>query len=94
MPWVTVGLWLACPALVVALLLFVSSPNATRIRRGGFSVQHLLNLQSVWEPGARYVFEEKQAQREDEDDDGGPDRPGRVPGRSGRLPADRPSRSS
>ena len=86
-PWVTVALWIGCPALLVALLVFISSPaSPTRVRRGGFSVQHLLNLQSVWEPGAKYVFEEKQSQREEEDDDGGPDDPGRVAGRSGEKP--------
>jgi hypothetical protein len=70
--WVTPVLWVGVIGFVVAFLLFVSSPGRyRRLGRGGFSVQHLLTLQSVWEPGKKYVFEQKQEQHEDAADKGG-----------------------
>jgi hypothetical protein len=76
--WVTPALWVGSLGLLVGFLLFVSSPtHRRRMGRGGFSVQHLHNLQSVWEPGHKYVFEQKQAHLEESDDEGGSNGPDR-----------------
>jgi hypothetical protein len=70
--WVTPILWVGSIAIVIALLVFVSGARGYRkMGRGGFSVQHLLTLNAVWEPGKKYVFEQKQDQHEDADDQGG-----------------------
>jgi hypothetical protein len=70
--WVTPVLWIGSIGALVALVLFASAPRGYRkMGRGGFSVQHLLTLNTVWEPGKKYVFEQKQEQHEDGDDEGG-----------------------
>lgn len=84
-PWLEAALWIGSAGVFLALLFFISAPRRRRFGRGGFSVQHLLMLQSVWEPGKTYVFEQKQKHLEEADDEGGSDgKPAR--GVSGRLP--------
>jgi hypothetical protein len=77
MSWTEGVMWVVSAGLLLALLSFIASPRKDRFSRGGFSVQHLLILQSVWEPHKRYVMEQKQEQHEDEDGEGGPPDPGR-----------------
>jgi hypothetical protein len=71
------GLWLGAIGLLLAVLVVVSSPASKgRMRRGGFSIGHLLILHSLWDPGKKYVFEHKQVQLEELDADGGPKKAG------------------
>ena len=65
-------MWILCPGLLVALLLLISGARPHRYGRGGFSVQPWLNIQSLYEPGAKQLFEIKQDQHEESDDEGGP----------------------
>jgi hypothetical protein len=81
------GLWIGGIVITLALLGYISSPRKKPLRRGGFSIHHLLILQSVWEPGKKYVFEEKQKHLEEDDDEGGSGTPGPDGGDPGRTPA-------
>jgi hypothetical protein len=69
-------MWPVAIGLLIALVSFIASPGK-KMGRGGFSVQHLLLLQSVWEPHKKYVMEQKQDAREEVDDEAGPPDPGR-----------------
>jgi hypothetical protein len=76
MSWTVALLWIGAIGLLLALVLFIASPGK-KLARGSFSVQHLLVLQSTFEPHKRYVMEQKQNQQEEEDGEGGPPDPGR-----------------
>jgi hypothetical protein len=70
-PWLTAALWIGSVGLFVALLFFVSSATSrSRMGRGAPSMQHFLVLQSVYEPGKKYVYEQKQVQLDESDDEG------------------------
>jgi hypothetical protein len=74
------ALWLGSIGLLFGVLVVISSPASKgRIRRGGFSIGHLLILHSLWDPGKKYVFQQRQVQLEECDADGGPKKAGDDP---------------
>jgi hypothetical protein len=81
--WVTVLYWAVGFAVFVGVLLFAaSSKTSGRGPRGrvgnalqplrGIDFGHLLNLQSVYEPGKRHLLEQQQEEGREEDDEGDP----------------------
>ena len=74
--WVVAAMWAGSVGLVIGLLLFISSPKKDKFARGSFSIQHLLVLQSVWEPGKAHLFQQKQVELADEEADPGPKKAG------------------
>jgi len=83
--WAEALAWAAGLAVFGAVLLFAAS-HKTRGRGGrvGNALQpfrsadlsHLLNLQSIYEPGTRHLQEQRRSESREEDDEGDPPTPG------------------
>ena len=88
--WLSLLLWALGVAFFLGVLFFVSgstgagTPGAGTGRRVGNALQpftgidttHLLNLQSVYEPGKQHLRDQKMVAEPEEDDDGDPPAPG------------------
>jgi HAMP domain-containing protein len=83
--WFELLVWVLAFAVFVAVLLFAASRKTSgRSSRVGNALQpfrgvdltHLLNLQSIYEPGSRQLLERRQSEEREEDDAGDPPRPG------------------
>jgi hypothetical protein len=81
--WTTALFWAVGIALLVGVLLFAASSKTSGKGSGGrmgnalqplrgVDFSHLLNLQSIYEPGKQHLLEQQQEDGREEDDEGDP----------------------